>query len=182
MFFFLMIRRPPRSTLFLYTTLFRSGLSSGVKGSTRSRRWPSRWLSFTVDQTHPTTRPSSMSIQPYIVDNADDSSVHGQILATLRHARRTAGHHQDALLESGADGVHSHQVAGFVLPLGRYRLHHDELLAFQPRVLPCRDHGAHYAGQNHGDPISRLLSGRGILRLADRQNVFQALVRARDHM
>src|SRR5437762_6402770 len=29
-FFFLMIRRPPRSTLFPYTTLFRS----------RSRRWP----------------------------------------------------------------------------------------------------------------------------------------------
>src|SRR2546430_11894361 len=28
-FFFLMIRRPPRSTLFPYTTLFRSGLVSG---------------------------------------------------------------------------------------------------------------------------------------------------------
>src|SRR3712207_7654605 len=27
-FFFLMIRRPPRSTLFPYTTLFRSGLSN----------------------------------------------------------------------------------------------------------------------------------------------------------
>src|SRR3712207_7652428 len=30
MFFFLMIRRPPRSTLFPYTTLFRSG--HGVRG------------------------------------------------------------------------------------------------------------------------------------------------------
>src|SRR2546428_6445190 len=29
MFFFLMIRRPPRSTLFPYTTLFRSGLRTG---------------------------------------------------------------------------------------------------------------------------------------------------------
>src|SRR2546425_13361890 len=28
-FFFLMIRRPPRSTLFPYTTLFRSGLGQG---------------------------------------------------------------------------------------------------------------------------------------------------------
>src|SRR5689334_25228907 len=28
-FFFLMIRRPPRSTLFPYTTLFRSGLPRG---------------------------------------------------------------------------------------------------------------------------------------------------------
>src|SRR3954465_16093464 len=30
LFFFLMIRRPPRSTLFPYTTLFRSGLWSNV--------------------------------------------------------------------------------------------------------------------------------------------------------
>src|SRR3712207_9219875 len=29
-FFFLMIRRPPRSTLFPYTTLFRSGLPDGT--------------------------------------------------------------------------------------------------------------------------------------------------------
>src|SRR3712207_7657646 len=36
--FFLMIRRPPRSTLFPYTTLFRSSLSeaSGVRGSVPS--------------------------------------------------------------------------------------------------------------------------------------------------
>src|SRR5712692_10193236 len=31
-FFFLMIRRPPRSTLFPYTTLFRSGLASAAVG------------------------------------------------------------------------------------------------------------------------------------------------------
>src|SRR2546427_6921255 len=34
LFFFLMIRRPPRSTLFPYTTLFRSG--SGYNRSSRS--------------------------------------------------------------------------------------------------------------------------------------------------
>src|SRR6266403_4203542 len=34
LFFFLMIRRPPRSTLFPYTTLFRSN---------RPTRWRSRW-------------------------------------------------------------------------------------------------------------------------------------------
>src|SRR2546427_3249066 len=32
MFFFLMIRRPPRSTLFPYTTLFRSALELGIRG------------------------------------------------------------------------------------------------------------------------------------------------------
>src|SRR3712207_7689893 len=32
-FFFLMIRRPPRSTLFPYTTLFRSGYAVGLVGA-----------------------------------------------------------------------------------------------------------------------------------------------------
>src|SRR3712207_7799675 len=31
-FFFLMIRRPPRSTLFPYTTLFRSGMDDPARG------------------------------------------------------------------------------------------------------------------------------------------------------
>src|SRR5471032_3538108 len=34
-FFFLMIRRPPRSTLFPYTTLFRSGLTSVLDAAQR---------------------------------------------------------------------------------------------------------------------------------------------------
>src|SRR5687768_17935547 len=37
-FFFLMIRRPPRSTLFPYTTLFRSGVDRDAAESARSRR------------------------------------------------------------------------------------------------------------------------------------------------
>src|SRR5947199_6219339 len=42
-FFFLMIRRPPRSTLFPYTTLFRSGLSFKKIGSTLVlKNWESR--------------------------------------------------------------------------------------------------------------------------------------------
>src|SRR2546430_13504618 len=36
-FFFLMIRRPPRSTLFPYTTLFRSPLHRGVRRRRRAR-------------------------------------------------------------------------------------------------------------------------------------------------
>src|SRR3712207_7470453 len=38
LFFFLMIRRPPRSTLFPYTTLFRSALLPGLGGSRPSDR------------------------------------------------------------------------------------------------------------------------------------------------
>src|SRR5437899_9215117 len=46
-FFFLMIRRPPRSTLFPYTTLFRSGMAGQLtltKGPfpQGERRWISR--------------------------------------------------------------------------------------------------------------------------------------------
>src|SRR5688572_12010221 len=46
-FFFLMIRRPPRSTLFPYTTLFRSGRvgprAVGGLGARRRRRPSGRW-------------------------------------------------------------------------------------------------------------------------------------------
>src|SRR6266496_5965603 len=45
LFFFLMIRRPPRSTLFPYTTLFRSPRASRLLRGGRSaapRRWPRR--------------------------------------------------------------------------------------------------------------------------------------------
>src|SRR5438270_13575841 len=41
LFFFLMIRRPPRSTLFPYTTLFRSP-GSGPSASARARSRPRR--------------------------------------------------------------------------------------------------------------------------------------------
>src|SRR2546430_5827063 len=41
-FFFLMIRRPPRSTLFPYTTLFRSDPLQPHQGGLRRRRRPHR--------------------------------------------------------------------------------------------------------------------------------------------
>src|SRR3982750_5018204 len=40
-FFFLMIRRPPRSTLFPYTTLFRSRPSQGILGLSQGIPCPS---------------------------------------------------------------------------------------------------------------------------------------------
>src|SRR3712207_9113111 len=47
-FFFLMIRRPPRSTLFPYTTLFRSipvRSSRGISNDCRERPSPKDWRS-----------------------------------------------------------------------------------------------------------------------------------------
>src|SRR6266852_6803576 len=46
-FFFLMIRRPPRSTLFPYTTLFRS---TGPALGRRRSRWPTRVTTATSDR------------------------------------------------------------------------------------------------------------------------------------
>src|SRR5438552_5356075 len=44
LFFFLLIRRPPRSTLFPYTTLFRS--SSVAAAARASKSPPTRWLAY----------------------------------------------------------------------------------------------------------------------------------------
>src|SRR6185369_11848755 len=41
-FFFLMIRRPPRSTLFPYTTLFRSLSDDPVEAQEQGGRWTDR--------------------------------------------------------------------------------------------------------------------------------------------
>src|SRR3712207_9016523 len=47
-----MIRRPPRSTLFPYTTLFRSGAKLGRVPSTANFTFPSSVVSGTLPQTH----------------------------------------------------------------------------------------------------------------------------------
>src|SRR2546427_9426862 len=39
LFFFLMIRRPPRSTLFPYTTLFRSDLGRRLRSACANQGW-----------------------------------------------------------------------------------------------------------------------------------------------
>src|SRR2546422_11047011 len=54
-FFFLMIRRPPRSTLFPYTTLFRSqGIMSSAMAqiAERAREFGARWVVTFVDEVN----------------------------------------------------------------------------------------------------------------------------------
>src|SRR5438270_5843421 len=55
LFFFLMIRRPPRSTLFPYTTLFRSG------GDTYLRNRRTGWPGFCVLERAGAARPDARS-------------------------------------------------------------------------------------------------------------------------
>src|SRR2546430_17461150 len=54
-FFFLMIRRPPRSTLFPYTTLFRSPPSTSGSG----------WSSDSVDLEHRLDEAQRLGLDPF---------------------------------------------------------------------------------------------------------------------
>src|SRR3712207_7616697 len=65
-----MIRRPPRSTLFPYTTLFRSGRSADASGFTAGERQldnsitpqaPGRAVNRATVRSHRRTRPSGRS-------------------------------------------------------------------------------------------------------------------------
>src|SRR5260221_9845627 len=57
-FFFLMIRRPPRSTLFPYTTLFRSCLPSGEEGHNHAQSdHPPEEIRSRVGRDHRADRP-----------------------------------------------------------------------------------------------------------------------------
>src|SRR5258708_24144313 len=57
LFFFLMIRRPPRSTLFPYTTLFRSKSARPVSSRACGRRCP-------PELTRSSSRPRTRTTRP----------------------------------------------------------------------------------------------------------------------
>src|SRR3989442_8333527 len=65
-FFFLMIRRPPRSTLFPYTTLFRSRLAPARRGDFRRARHRCRGRGecfFLIAQDRKSTRLNSSHVR-----------------------------------------------------------------------------------------------------------------------
>src|SRR2546428_7727378 len=66
-FFFLMIRRPPRSTLFPYTTLFRSPTTSRTDGpmrhATRSSRPPSAQMPIPSSESFPRSEEHTSELQ-----------------------------------------------------------------------------------------------------------------------
>src|SRR2546430_466166 len=72
LFFFLMIRRPPRSTLFPYTTLFRSGFRVSYVGTQSVNLIYRRNL----NQLPPSTTPFSASRRPYPLYNQVRSEEH----------------------------------------------------------------------------------------------------------
>src|SRR2546430_8217848 len=60
-FFFLMIRRPPRSTLFPYTTLFRSKVKPRFSKSRRAYSSSMRWI-----------RPASVDPVPALAERSEE--------------------------------------------------------------------------------------------------------------
>src|SRR5947209_13530196 len=62
-FFFLMIRRPPRSTLFPYTTLFRSSRRTRSRSSRSRPRWSGPRTSRTRSEEH----TSELQSRQYLV-------------------------------------------------------------------------------------------------------------------
>src|SRR5947199_4454282 len=75
-FFFLMIQRPPRSTLFPYTTLFRSGIA---RARVRERKTSRRLAT----QTHARTADESSTREPG--SDRHRSEEHTSELQSLRH-------------------------------------------------------------------------------------------------
>src|SRR3712207_7671231 len=81
MFFFLMIRRPPRSTLFPYTTLFRS--SSGITVPTTSTK-------VEEDDEKPPIKPPMPKVIPKPVGILKTSKVlNGQAINLVRDRKST---------------------------------------------------------------------------------------------
>src|SRR2546427_6964746 len=76
-FFFLMIRRPPRSTLFPYTTLFRSGLGLGV-GMAFFQEYLDKTLK-TSDEVERLLRLPSLGVLPRDRKSTRLNSSHSQI-------------------------------------------------------------------------------------------------------
>src|SRR5258705_7586836 len=87
-FFFLMIRRPPRSTLFPYTTLFRSS-SRADRDCRRGRRRRTAARASRGSRTRRGARPHLASRvpdpRPRTADRSARSEEHTSELQSLRH-------------------------------------------------------------------------------------------------
>src|SRR5260221_10100922 len=104
-FFFLMIRRPPRSTLFPYTTLFRS--------MTRKT-----WM--LLRNATPISRPPLLPGAPRSEEHTSELQSHSDLVCRLLLEKKKNGSVNDMVLDAGSDapggvsapplGLHSHQL------------------------------------------------------------------------
>src|SRR3989441_5879163 len=145
LFFFLMIRRPPRSTLFPYTTLFRSSrrdVLSRHLDPPRGERLELRGLRVAqVDVTQP-LRPSRAVVQAADVDTAHAVPVGGE----RRECADVAGH-EDA--DAGVAFPLGQALQGF---LGRREYHLDVGRHAHAVELLLPGAGPHGVVHQHDEP------------------------------
>src|SRR6266511_5897966 len=82
-FFFLMIRRPPRSTLFPYTTLFRSPRSGEPAGS--AMRWPPKLTSAPRSEEHTSELQSRENLVCRLLLEKKTKKQYSCTPATIKH-------------------------------------------------------------------------------------------------
>src|SRR3712207_4360537 len=161
MFFFLMIRRPPRSTLFPYTTLFRSPTarrcarpasrprSSATTGSSTAS---STWARSPPPPSRRSTRAARVSASccgPEVPGGSRAAGVpHGTRPARASGLRQhLARVHQPRRVEQLLDAPHQRQLAG-VLVVGDHRaLGLPEAVLGADAAVEAGDRVVHDAGQ-----------------------------------
>src|SRR2546422_11294901 len=124
LFFFLMIRRPPRSTLFPYTTLFRSTATAGIVTGTEARSVGINWAfapvcDLDLEPQNPIVQTRSFGVDPVRVGEhaavwirgLQEHGVQGCAKHYPGHGRTTQDSHQ-TLPRVGAPAAELQQVDG----------------------------------------------------------------------
>src|SRR5256885_13480622 len=106
-FFFLMIRRPPRSTLFPYTTLFRSGCPSEHKDLVPIHGAPPEWHRATAPACPPSIVFMSLIIifdwpQLLITPSMESHHEKSPEESPMTRIRQTLHHHRHTLMKTAS--------------------------------------------------------------------------------
>src|SRR2546430_4220616 len=100
-----MIRRPPRSTLFPYTTLFRSvdsdcGVSAALPKTSLLEAWTkrmpgsTRWIASSRSEEHTSELQSQSNLVCRLL--LEKKKTHGQSLSATHNAHESGVHHHPA--------------------------------------------------------------------------------------
>src|SRR3954469_25289474 len=128
------------------------GVSSRLSGCTSISLAPSNFLFFCVDTTVPITLAicilNSLPEVP-VIDDADDAGVDRRFGRVERKARFLAADVEHFFADTGADRVDGDEGAAGRLPLGRERLHQQQLDPGELGILHAHHDVADHAGEVH---------------------------------
>src|SRR2546428_6925201 len=146
-FFFLMIRRPPRSTLFPYTTLFRSPYES--PDGARERPWPQKWHEHDIRDRHKRQKQQRQRTPPGNLEHADALTVgHGVAKNFARLLRRKMVKRREHRAKAAEAARHARGIHGLltVVQVCRISLHARPRLGIRILVAQLR---------TNAQPVSR---------------------------